>query len=109
MVTSLLPRASDKRLSWPDEPPKLVADDLKDRTFFEWMDVAFPGRNRDKIQVKSRFFELAVVQVRKFRLLTVGFSLHYYLKEMSFAAQAELWNKTLESAGYDLGDDDEDE
>lgn len=105
MVTSLLPRASDKRLDWPDEPPILTADDIKDRSFLEWMEVAFPGNDRADIRVKTRFFELAVVQVRKFRLLTVGFSLVYYLREMSFAAQAELWNKTLESAGYDLGDD----
>lgn len=104
MVSFLLPRVSDKRLEWPNEPPILVADDIKDRSFVEWMEIAFPGRSRDKLRVRNRFFELVVVQIRKFRPLTFGFALSYYLKEMSFAAQAELWNKTLESAGYDIGD-----
>jgi hypothetical protein len=104
MLQYLLPRPSDERLDWPDEPPILTSADLREHTLFQWFDSTFTRRDRAERRVRDRFFELMVAQVRKFRPLDFGFGLHYYLKEMSLAAQAELWNKALDSAGYDVGD-----
>jgi hypothetical protein len=98
-MTFLLPRRADVDLDWPDDADRLVAADLQDCTLAQWMQSRFK-----KVRVRNRFFELMVGCIKKSQPLQFGFGLEYYLKGMSFAAQAQLWNYTLIAAGYDVED-----